>query len=71
MEKIEVTPDQALQAFKIMYAIINEAFPNGARYTATQINLDPSYAKQMYDLLQEARENDLFTKRNMDATKLR
>lgn len=52
-----VTRKQALKAVNIISELIHDAFPPGARYTATQINIHPSWTKVMYDLVKEIESN--------------
>lgn len=58
MDKIQITPDQARRAFCMIYDIIDEAFPNGQRVCATQINLHPETVEEMRELIEEAKQND-------------
>jgi len=53
---MEVTHDQAKEAISFILGIIDEAFPNNTKYKATQINIHPSVTKQLYDLVQEIKE---------------
>lgn len=51
-----ITPDEALEAYRIVYDLINQAFPDGGRYMATQMNIHPSYTKQMFELVRGKNE---------------
>lgn len=58
MQPLTITHEQARKAFTIIYMIIDDAFPEGDRPMATQINLHPSVVKDMRELVEEARQND-------------
>ena len=55
---MQCTHEQALRAINLINELIKQAFPDGARYMATQLNIHPTTTKEMYDLIQEIKQND-------------
>ena len=55
---VSITHEQARTAFALIYEIISQAFPEDAKYTATQLNVHPSTVEEMYDLVREAQNNE-------------
>jgi len=54
---ITATHEQAIKAISLIMALIDQAFPDGQKYTATQMNVHPSTVKEMYELVEEIRNN--------------
>ncbi len=55
---MNVTPNQALEAFRIVNDLVNQVWPVGTRKDAAAFVLPHEVTKEMYELVEEVREQN-------------